>query len=63
MVIISFRLSRQLLAELDDLVNTGTFANRAEAIRSAIRNLLLIEQMATDTPANVDHHIIQLSTS
>ena len=42
MALISFRLSKQLLAEIDNLVILGTYCSRAEAIRSAIHQLLLL---------------------
>jgi Arc/MetJ-type ribon-helix-helix transcriptional regulator len=49
MALISFRLSRQLLAAIDELIRQGTYVSRAEAIRSAISQLLLIDAMANMT--------------
>ena len=41
---ISFHIPRQMLEELDRLVQEGRFPNRSEAIRTAIRDLLLRER-------------------
>jgi len=41
MVLISVHIPRQLLEELDELVKRGVFPSRSEAIRIAIRDLLL----------------------
>jgi Arc/MetJ-type ribon-helix-helix transcriptional regulator len=46
MALISFRLSKQLLAEIDKLVVRGTYESRAEAIRSAISTLILVNDLA-----------------
>ncbi len=46
--LISFRLSTQLLAELDELVRQGTYDSRADAIRKALQALLLIENLAIE---------------
>ena len=43
MVLISVHLPKQMLEELDELVKRGVFPSRSEAIRIAIRDLLLRE--------------------
>lgn len=43
MIPISLKLPQQLLKELDRLVQEGKFANRSEAIRVAVRDLILRE--------------------
>ncbi len=47
MVLISVHIPRQMLEELDRLVQEGRFPNRSEAIRTAIRDLLLRERGRT----------------
>jgi len=44
MVLISVHIPKQMLEELDRLVAEGRFPNRSEAIRTAIRDLLLKER-------------------
>jgi len=44
MVLISVHIPKQMLDELDELVREGRFPNRSEAIRTAIRDLLLREK-------------------
>jgi len=44
MVLISVHVPKQMLEELDELVKKGVFPSRSEAIRIAIRDLLLREQ-------------------
>jgi len=44
MVLISVHLPRPMLDELDELVRKGAFPSRSEAIRIAIRDLLLKER-------------------
>jgi len=44
MVLISVHIPKQMLEELDELVKKGVFPSRSEAIRIAIRDLLLREQ-------------------
>lgn len=46
MVLISFHLPKSMLDELDELVKMGKFPNRSEAIRVAIRDLILREKEA-----------------
>lgn len=46
MVLISVHIPKQMLDELDRLVQEGRFPNRSEAIRVAIRDLLLKERTA-----------------
>ena len=41
MVLISVHIPKQLLEELDELVKRGIYPSRSEAIRIAIRDLLL----------------------
>lgn len=41
MPLICFRLSDCIIKEIDDLVEAGIFATRAEAIRQAIHELFL----------------------
>mgnify|MGYP001773171010 CR=1 FL=1 len=43
MVLISVHLPKQMLSELDDLVKRGVFPSRSEAIRIAIRDLMMRE--------------------
>jgi len=43
MILISVHIPRQMLEELDELVKRGTFPSRSEAIRVAIRDLLIRE--------------------
>ena len=43
MVLISVHIPKQMLEELDELVKKGAFPSRSEAIRIAIRDLLLRE--------------------
>ncbi|MFX1512402.1 MAG: ribbon-helix-helix domain-containing protein [Promethearchaeota archaeon] len=52
MALICFRLSRQLLAELDDLVSQGSYDSRADAIRKALERLLLIENLVQEGEIN-----------
>ena len=41
MILISVHLPRQMLEELDELVKKGVFPSRSEAVRVAIRDLIL----------------------
>ena len=41
MVLISVHLPKQLLAELDELIMQGYFPSRSEAIRIAVRDLIM----------------------
>jgi Arc/MetJ-type ribon-helix-helix transcriptional regulator len=50
MVLISVHVPKQLLDELDELVREGRFPNRSEAIRTAIRDLILRERAARQRP-------------
>ncbi|MHA2060018.1 MAG: ribbon-helix-helix domain-containing protein [Candidatus Ranarchaeia archaeon] len=43
MKLTTFKLPTRYLAALDELVHCGRYANRSEAIRSAIRDLLTSE--------------------
>lgn len=43
MVLISVHIPKQMLDELDELVKQGRFPSRSEAIRIAIRDLLIRE--------------------
>jgi Arc/MetJ-type ribon-helix-helix transcriptional regulator len=43
-VLISVHLPRQMVEELDELVRSGSFPSRSEAIRVAIRDLLIRER-------------------
>ena len=47
MILISVHVPKQMLEELDELVRKGVFPSRSEAIRIAIRDLLLREQNRT----------------
>ena len=38
---IQIRLTRELIEKVDDLVQTGLYPNRSEAIRDAVRRLRL----------------------
>lgn len=40
MVQFTFRVPRQQLAEVNDLVDEGEFPNQSEAVRSALRTML-----------------------
>jgi len=44
MILISVHVPKQMLEELDELVKKGVFPSRSEAIRIAIRDLILREQ-------------------
>ncbi len=44
MALVSLHIQRQMLEELDKVVKTGAFPSRSEAIRVAIRDLLLRER-------------------
>jgi len=44
MVLVSLHIPVQMLQELDDLVKTGAYPSRSEAIRIAIRDLILREK-------------------
>jgi Arc/MetJ-type ribon-helix-helix transcriptional regulator len=43
MVLISVHLPKQMLDGLDEMVNQGRFPSRSEAIRVAVRDLILRE--------------------
>ena len=43
MVLISVHLPRQMINELDEMVRQGRFPSRSEAIRVAVRDLILRE--------------------
>jgi Arc/MetJ-type ribon-helix-helix transcriptional regulator len=45
-VLISVHLPQQMVEELDELVRSGSFPSRSEAIRVAIRDLLLKEKQS-----------------
>jgi len=47
MALISVHIPVQMLQELDDLVKTGAYPSRSEAIRVAIRDLILREKGKT----------------
>jgi len=44
MVLVSLHIPVQMLEELDTLVRSGAFPSRSEAIRVAIRDLILREK-------------------
>ena len=44
MVLISVHLPMQMVEELNELVRKGVFPSRSEAIRAAVRDLLLRER-------------------
>ena len=59
MVLISVHVPKQLLDELDELVREGRFPNRSEAIRTAIRDLILRERAARQRPGpSLDNVIV-----
>ena len=41
MILISVHLPKQMLAELDELIAQGYFPSRSEAIRIAVRDLIM----------------------
>ena len=43
MILISVHLPKEMLQELDELVKQGRFPSRSEAIRIAVRDLILRE--------------------
>ena len=43
MILISVHLPKEMLQELDELVRQGRFPSRSEAIRVAVRDLILRE--------------------
>jgi len=47
MVLVSLHIPVQMLQELDSLVKTGAYPSRSEAIRVAIRDLILREKGKT----------------
>jgi Arc/MetJ-type ribon-helix-helix transcriptional regulator len=47
MALISMHIPVQMLQELDSLVKTGAYPSRSEAIRVAIRDLILREKRKT----------------
>ena len=47
MVLVSLHIPVQMLQELDSLVKTGVYPSRSEAIRVAIRDLILREKGKT----------------
>jgi len=54
MVLISVHIPKQMLDELDKLVQEGRFPNRSEAIRVAIRDLLLKERANRSREGSVE---------
>jgi Arc/MetJ-type ribon-helix-helix transcriptional regulator len=40
MILLSFHLQKKMLDDLDELVRSGAFSSRSEAIRVAIRDLI-----------------------
>ncbi|PIN74151.1 hypothetical protein COV20_00875 [Candidatus Woesearchaeota archaeon CG10_big_fil_rev_8_21_14_0_10_45_16] len=44
---IQIRLSHGLVDRIDDLVNTGIYANRSDAIRDGVRRLILDKQIGS----------------
>jgi len=44
---IQVRLSHGLIERVDDLVGTGIYANRSDAIRDAVRRLILDKQIGS----------------
>jgi transcriptional regulator, CopG family len=44
MMLISVHIPRRMLEELDELVRSGLFPSRSEAIRVAVRDLLIKER-------------------
>ncbi len=54
MVLISVHIPKQMLDELDRLVQEGRFPNRSEAIRVAIRDLLLKERSSRSREGSVE---------
>jgi len=44
---IQVRLSHGLVERVDDLVGTGIYANRSDAIRDAVRRLILDKQIGS----------------
>ena len=51
MILISVHVPKQMLDELDELVQKGVFPSRSEAIRVAIRDLLLREKLKSSPKA------------
>lgn len=57
MPLTSFRLTREMLAELDDIVlQNGIFQYRADAIREAIQRLLDFENYYTQMELQTQHN-------
>ena len=44
---VQIRLSHGLVDRIDDLVGTGIYANRSDAIRDAVRRLILDKQIGS----------------
>jgi len=58
MTLISVHIPKQMLEELDELVKNGVFPSRSEAIRIAIRDLLLKENSRTRQETGVGEFIL-----
>ena len=58
MVLISVHLPKPMLEELDELVKKGVFPSRSEAIRIAIRDLLLRESSKRREQPREESYII-----
>jgi len=58
LVLISLRIPKQMYNELENLVARGLFPSRSEAIRTAIRNLLLKEHGQTNQYAEEERRLV-----
>jgi len=58
LVLISLRIPKQMYNELENLVAQGLFPSRSEAIRTAIRNLLLKERGQTNQYTEEERRLV-----
>jgi len=54
MILISVHVPEKMLEELDELVKSGIFPNRSEAIRAALREVLLYWRHYSTTEKKVE---------
>ena len=49
---VTLRIPKQLIEEVEQMVETGQFPNRSEAIRAAVRDMLSESDSSTETTNN-----------
>ncbi|MFH1683195.1 MAG: ribbon-helix-helix domain-containing protein [Candidatus Woesearchaeota archaeon] len=64
---IQIRLTKKLVEEIDELVNEGYYPNRSEAVRDAVRRMIMdteefedVEDGDTDGPTEIPEHVREL---